>query len=82
MRTLSSGLLLALALAGCQWSSRPDGGSPEHTDNVTQTAPLPEAVVPDDGAIVEPLDGNLTEAPPTVGTDDASMPVDTVATAP
>ncbi len=80
MRTLSFGLALAFVLAGCQWNGRPDGGSPQHTDNVTRMAPLPEVAPLDDGEIVEPLDADLTEAPPTTGTDGATVAVDTTAT--
>ena len=84
MRSLSSGLLVALALlaTGCQWNGRPDGGSAVHTGGVDQS----NYDRTDDVEVVEPLDAapaapgaapvDLTQPPPTMGTDDATSEVE------
>ena len=73
-----------VALAGCQWEGRPDGGSAVHTGGVDQIDAMSAA--DREAEIIEPLDGapiepradapvDLTQPPPTTGTADNTSEV-------
>lgn len=66
-RTLWSALALAaLAVAGCTWPGRPDGGSPRHTTAET-VDPLTRQY--DTPTPVEPLDGGPAGTPVAAATE-------------
>lgn len=78
-----------LALTACTWEGRPDGAEAIHsssdgyyeTDAAPQSTPL--GGVPTEVEIVEPIDTgasaapvDLTQPPPTTGTDDTTSEVE------
>ena len=78
-------LLALAALVGCQWEGRPDGASAVHSasdgyyedEGMPQTTPLggeAEVVEPLDAAASPPVD--LTQPPPTTGTEDGTSEVE------
>ena len=81
-----SALLVLAALVGCQWEGRPDGAEAVHSasDGYYEVDGAPEATpLGGDAEVVEPLGTggsgapvDLTQPPPTTGTEDATSEVE------
>lgn len=69
LRLTAAALLVLAPLAGCTWESRPDGGSPMHTDG---DDPSYLSDREDDTDLVEPLDPSTSSAP--AGVAPGSLP--------